>query len=63
MATAITCVIILTVCVSIRGFNIDTTIPIVKEGPPGSFFGYSVAQHQQVRMIDPFRPTDEVIAN
>lgn len=26
-------------------FNLDTKIPIVKFGPKGSYFGYSVAEH------------------
>ena len=64
MATTFTCAVILTTfIVSVRGFNVDTTIPIVKRGPPGSFFGYSVAQHQVVRMIDFRTPSDDVIAN
>ena len=62
MAT-VTCILILAACVSVQGFNIDTTIPIVKTGPPGSFFGYSVAQHQQVRMLDFRTPSNEVTAN
>ena len=63
MAT-VTCVgIILTACVFVRGYNVDTTIPVIKTGPGGSYFGYSVAQHQEVRMKDAFTPTDEVIAN
>ncbi|XP_035689267.1 integrin alpha-6-like [Branchiostoma floridae] len=28
------------------GFNLDTDEPVVKKGPEGSHFGYSVAQHQ-----------------
>lgn len=63
MAT-VTCVgIILTACVFVRGYNVDTTIPVIKTGPVGSYFGYSVAQHQEVRMKDAFTPTDDVIAN
>ncbi|KFM71697.1 hypothetical protein X975_10596, partial [Stegodyphus mimosarum] len=27
-------------------FNLETRIPVIKEGPTGSYFGYSVAQHQ-----------------
>ena len=29
-------------------FNLEPRIAIVKTGPPGSYFGYSVAQHQIV---------------
>jgi len=42
-----TCVITCVVLVS--GFNLDTTIPVIKQGPAGSYFGFSVAQHQQLR--------------
>ena len=27
-------------------YNIDYEYPVIKEGPSGSFFGFSVAQHQ-----------------
>ena len=27
-------------------FNLEPRVAIVKKGPPGSYFGYSVAQHQ-----------------
>ena len=27
-------------------FNLDTNVPIVKQGNPDSYFGFSVAQHQ-----------------
>ncbi|GIX98609.1 hypothetical protein CEXT_280601 [Caerostris extrusa] len=27
-------------------FNLETRLPIIKDGPEGSYFGYSVAQHQ-----------------
>ena len=36
LATAVTC------------FNLEPRIAIVKTGRPGSYFGYSVAQHQIV---------------
>ncbi len=29
-----------------KGFNLEPRVAIVKEGEPGSFFGFSVAQHQ-----------------
>ena len=63
MATVTCILIILTACVFVRGYNVDTTIPVIKTGPAGSYFGYSVAQHQQVRMKDAFTATDEVIGN
>ena len=28
------------------GFNLEPRIPVVKNGRSGSYFGYSVAQHQ-----------------
>ena len=31
---------------SVIGFNLEPKIAIVKRGPLGSYFGYSVAQHQ-----------------
>jgi len=30
------------------GFNLDARIPVIKEGAEGSYFGYSVAQHQSL---------------
>lgn len=42
-----TCVITCVVLVS--GFNLDTTIPVIKIGPKDSYFGFSLAQHQQKR--------------
>ena len=30
----------------IYAFNLDTSVPIIKAGIPGSYFGFSVAQHQ-----------------
>lgn len=29
-------------------FNIEIRNPIVKKGDPGSYFGYSVAQHKSI---------------
>lgn len=31
------------------GFNLDTSVPIVKTGPADSYFGFSLAQHQIYR--------------
>lgn len=36
------CVLMATVVV---GFNIDTKVPIVKQGPSNSYFGFSLAHH------------------
>lgn len=33
---------------TVFGFNLEPRIAIVKTGNPGSYFGYSVAQHQVV---------------
>ncbi|XP_067825088.1 integrin alpha-3b [Heptranchias perlo] len=33
-------------------FNIDVKYPIIKEGPVGSYFGYSVALHRQLKDQD-----------
>ena len=33
---------------AVISFNLEPRIAIVKRGPPGSYFGYSVAQHQVV---------------
>ncbi len=30
----------------IEAFNVDTNVPIVKEGRRDSYFGFSVTQHQ-----------------
>ncbi|CAL1274062.1 unnamed protein product [Larinioides sclopetarius] len=30
-------------------FNLETRLPVIKEGPEGSYFGYSVAQHQIIQ--------------
>ncbi|XP_007899749.1 integrin alpha-3b isoform X2 [Callorhinchus milii] len=33
-------------------FNIDTRFPVLKRGPPDSYFGYSVALHRQLKGQD-----------
>eukprot|EP00058_Branchiostoma_floridae_P009623 XP_002595111.1 hypothetical protein BRAFLDRAFT_125782 [Branchiostoma floridae] len=44
------------------GFNYETRIPLVKEGPQNSYFGFSVAQHQiTADGSDPFTVTDNVL--
>ena len=39
---------VLVFLVPVSSFNLEPRIAIVKTGPPGSYFGYSVAQHQIV---------------
>lgn len=29
------------------GFNLESRIPVIKRGAPGSYFGYAVAEHQE----------------
>ena len=36
----------LQVQVQVQSFNLEPRIPLVKRGHSGSYFGYSVAQHQ-----------------
>ncbi|RZF34110.1 hypothetical protein LSTR_LSTR014049 [Laodelphax striatellus] len=33
------------------GFNLEARIPIIKRGSTGSYFGYSVAEHQAVNEV------------
>ena len=46
------CVFIATISL-IFGFNIDVDIPVIKKGPDGSYFGYSVAEHIMTEQPDP----------
>ena len=39
---------LLVITPAVISFNLEPRIAIVKRGPPGSYFGYSVAQHQVV---------------
>lgn len=32
----------------IHSFNLETRIPVIKRGKTGSYFGFSVAEHQSV---------------
>lgn len=43
-------ILVLLVCalVGVGGFNLEPRIPVIKNGMAGSYFGYSVAQHQSV---------------
>ncbi|XP_053971338.1 integrin alpha-PS1 isoform X1 [Hylaeus volcanicus] len=38
---------ILNVCL-VYTFNLEPRIPVIKKGPSGSYFGYSVAEHQEI---------------
>lgn len=31
---------------TVISFNLDTDYAVIKKGPPGSFFGFAVAEHQ-----------------
>ena len=42
-------------CSKIIAFNLDTNVPIVKIAPTNSYFGFSVAQHQQSDSSDRVR--------
>lgn len=46
-----TCALLCIHLVTVLGFNLDTTIPVIKEGPDNSYFGFSVAQHQQLKRL------------
>ncbi|XP_073681651.1 integrin alpha-7 [Garra rufa] len=46
--TAGLCCLLLTLCSQISAFNLDTTTILIKEGEEGSFFGFSLALHQQL---------------
>lgn len=46
MASLVMMVMVITPAVI--SFNLEPRIAIVKRGPPGSYFGYSVAEHQVV---------------
>lgn len=52
------CLILVIILQEVTSFNLDTTIPIIKEGPANSFFGFSVAQHQELKRIT-FNKVDE----
>ncbi|XP_043911077.1 integrin alpha-3 isoform X2 [Protopterus annectens] len=43
------CLVLLQLVLSCCGFNIDLQFPVVKTGNPGSFFGFSVALHNQTK--------------
>ena len=40
--------LLLSLHLSVEGFNLEPRIAVVKEGRKGSYFGYSVSQHQVV---------------
>lgn len=33
---------------SVRAFNLEPRLPLLKQGTKGSYFGYSVSEHQTV---------------
>ena len=37
--------LLLTLLGTVLGFNLEPRLALLKEGPPGSYFGFSVAQH------------------
>ena len=41
-------VAVLAVLAIVEAFNLEPRMAVVKEGRPGSYFGYSVSQHQVV---------------
>ena len=41
------CVIVAVLAI-VEAFNLEPRMAVVKEGRPGSYFGYSVSQHQVV---------------
>lgn len=38
-------VLCLTLFICVNCFNLENRLPIIKQGEPGSYFGYSVASH------------------
>ena len=46
MRTMLFWILVLGPILAVNGFNLEPKIAIVKRGPLGSYFGYSVAQHQ-----------------
>lgn len=40
-------------CLSlVLGFNLEIRLPVVKKGTEGSYFGYSVAEHQSINDVN-----------
>uniref|UniRef100_A0A672LNG0 Integrin subunit alpha 7 n=1 Tax=Sinocyclocheilus grahami TaxID=75366 RepID=A0A672LNG0_SINGR len=48
VCTAGLCCLLLALCSWSSAFNLDTTTILIKEGEEGSFFGFSLALHQQL---------------
>ena len=46
MASSLTILLMAVMANQASAFNLEPRIAIVKTGPKGSYFGYSVAQHQ-----------------
>ncbi|XP_012263310.2 integrin alpha-PS1 isoform X2 [Athalia rosae] len=40
--------IIFSIIYGVFSFNLEARIPVIKRGSPGSYFGYSVAEHQEI---------------
>lgn len=48
MRTSVITSLVMIITPAVISFNLEPKIAIVKRGPAGSYFGYSVAQHQMV---------------
>ena len=48
MRTSVITSLVMIITPAVISFNLEPKIAIVKRGPAGSYFGYSVAQHQIV---------------
>ncbi|XP_014485304.1 PREDICTED: integrin alpha-PS1 isoform X2 [Dinoponera quadriceps] len=55
MVNALCLWLALSVCVT-HAFNLEPRIPVIKRGLKGSYFGYSVAEHQEIKPQTP-KPT------
>ncbi|CAG9102488.1 unnamed protein product [Plutella xylostella] len=42
------CVLFLCIILSAASFNLEPRIPVIKFGRSGSYFGFSVAEHQTI---------------
>lgn len=47
MAAKIVCKSVVLICIlyGVASFNLEPRIPVIKFGEPGSYFGFSVAEH------------------
>ncbi|XP_033229880.1 integrin alpha-PS1 isoform X2 [Belonocnema kinseyi] len=46
--------LVLCIC-GVNSFNLEARIPVIKRGSPGSYFGFSVAEHQEKLDDGPFK--------